>query len=457
MKSFTSLTGIFKAAAKPKRKEEDQPEKETSSGQMSMFDDLKKADDEEDEDEKRDKKLQDRLDEEAAGGEEAYKLQKEEEEDDDAEKALSEPDMVKGGPFIGPRGGKWADSQHKIPWSDKKHSGKSEPKAKEHDEHGARELELEVANNQNLYRKHEAMKDSLTKKIANGAYDHAQATKLFMYLADAAAKENVKEFGGSFSPATRRAAARTLANEFHEEVKDGEHDDRLSGVYAKRAKAGGGLAKMIKQGKSQEKPSSDDGKAARLKERRREMAERKAKVHAEKDGKTSKSFSDIEGMDIVKNMAKVQAHMKNGKSIEEAVRAAYPDYTDKEIAKYLEDMKKGYGVYRAKKKAKKMMKADDENARMVMKLTRGALEESMSIMRGDPTKSQVATALSTAIKKGFNVPVDDVEGMIFDDLATCDNVARKSFANACMMTDVSYPELQVAGDMVGHLEELAQG
>lgn len=30
-------------------------------------------------------------------------------------------DMVKAGPFIGPRGGKWADPQYKIPWREKKH------------------------------------------------------------------------------------------------------------------------------------------------------------------------------------------------------------------------------------------------------------------------------------------------------------------------------------------------
>ncbi len=29
-------------------------------------------------------------------------------------------DLVKGGPYIGPRGGKWADPQHKIPWQEEK-------------------------------------------------------------------------------------------------------------------------------------------------------------------------------------------------------------------------------------------------------------------------------------------------------------------------------------------------
>jgi hypothetical protein len=31
-------------------------------------------------------------------------------------------DLVKGGPYIGPRGGKWADPQHKIPWKEDHHA-----------------------------------------------------------------------------------------------------------------------------------------------------------------------------------------------------------------------------------------------------------------------------------------------------------------------------------------------
>lgn len=40
-------------------------------------------------------------------------------------------DLVKAGPFIGPRGGKWADLQFKVPWHEKEHAGKPAPKAKE--------------------------------------------------------------------------------------------------------------------------------------------------------------------------------------------------------------------------------------------------------------------------------------------------------------------------------------
>ena len=174
-----------------------------------------------------------------------------------------------------------------------------------------------------------------------------------------------------------------------------------------------------------------------------------------KEEEAEKSFSGLEGMDIVKNMAKVQAEMKSGKSAKEAVQAAYPDYTEEQVEAYLKDMKKGYGIYRAKKE-EKMIKSDNENTRLVMNITKGALEESISIMRGEPSRVDVATALASSIKKGFNIPAEFPE-MMLDDLDTCSNVARKSFANACMMTETGYPELQVAGDMVGYLEELTKG
>ena len=40
-------------------------------------------------------------------------------EDAELAKALALPDLVKsGGPFVGPRGGKWADAKHTIPWDE---------------------------------------------------------------------------------------------------------------------------------------------------------------------------------------------------------------------------------------------------------------------------------------------------------------------------------------------------
>ena len=179
-----------------------------------------------------------------------------------------EADMAKssGGPFIGKRGGKWADPQHKIPWNEKKHAGKPAPTEKPHDEHGARELELHIDNTEHLtnetkrsaYGEHQTQRGSihqnLARKIAAGKYDHAQASKLFQYHVDEASKHYSKEYGAPaggghhFDAATRRHVAREMANQFHDEVIDGEHDHHVAtGVHAKRAKAGGGLSAMAQK------------------------------------------------------------------------------------------------------------------------------------------------------------------------------------------------------------------
>jgi hypothetical protein len=164
------------------------------------------------------------------------------------------------GPYIGKRGGKWADPQHKIPWKESKHAGKAAPKEKEHDSHGATELELHIDNTEHLA--NESVRDqhgerqtqrgaihrNLARKVAAGNYDHAQAGKLFQYHVDAAAKDYQKQHGGNFDAATRRHVARGMADEFHQNVKDGYHDHHVSsGVHAKRAKAGGGLSNMAEQ------------------------------------------------------------------------------------------------------------------------------------------------------------------------------------------------------------------
>jgi hypothetical protein len=204
--------------------------------------DMEKADDEEEEEEEMDPALAE------AAKDDPSLLEDEEKSVKKAWETIL--DLEKAGPFIGKRGGKWADSKHTIPWKESKHAGKAEPKSKGHDESGARELQLHVENTYSHYNQHESIRDNLVKKIANGKYDHAQASKLFEYLAESGSKSYSKEFGAPaggghhFDPATRRAVARQMANDFHDEVKDGEHDHRLKGVHAKRAKAGGGISKM---------------------------------------------------------------------------------------------------------------------------------------------------------------------------------------------------------------------
>ena len=161
-----------------------------------------------------------------------------------------EPDLVKsGGPFIGKRGGKWADAKHTIPWKEGKHGGKAAPASEDHDEHGARELALHIDNTQHLANEtvhhrgtwggagtkqttqRGSIHANLLKKIANGKYDHAQAGKLFAHLAESASKDYGNTHGHPaggghhFDAKTRRAVGRQMADEFHDNVQDGHHDD----------------------------------------------------------------------------------------------------------------------------------------------------------------------------------------------------------------------------------------
>jgi hypothetical protein len=142
-----------------------------------------------------------------------------------------------GGPFIGPRGGKWADPQFKIPWHEKKHAGKPAPKAKDHDEHGATELQLHIENTYGHHGHHEVIRNNMANHVARGTYDHGQAVRGFQKLADAGSKQYQKEFGtGSghaFDPHTRLHVARELADQFHDETQYGEHDHRLNKKHQK--------------------------------------------------------------------------------------------------------------------------------------------------------------------------------------------------------------------------------
>lgn len=164
--------------------------------------------------------------------------------DDDVEKSflesydglVTDQYLQKAGPYIGARGGKWADPEHKIPWNEKKHANKPSPTAKKHDPEGSRELELYATNDGDLHRQqHEPIRDNLSRKMASGKYDHAQATKLYGYLADNASKKYAKEMGSgsghAFDPATRMAMAKRMADQFHEEAMSGDHDHRVPKKY----------------------------------------------------------------------------------------------------------------------------------------------------------------------------------------------------------------------------------
>jgi len=177
--------------------------------------------------------------------------------------------VAESGPFTGERGGKWADKEHTIPWHDKKHSGKPAPKAKAHDEHESHNLHLisehnarphhggkypphgsEAASEHRLHASKEHIKANLIKHVSSGKYCHAQATKSWASHAKLVSDHNKKfNGGGAADPATRNHAAKQMADEFHDELKDGEHDDHevLTGVHKKRSDAGGGISAMAKK------------------------------------------------------------------------------------------------------------------------------------------------------------------------------------------------------------------
>jgi hypothetical protein len=104
------------------------------------------------------------------------------------------------------------------------------------DEHAATELQMYADNDSRLY--HSSfipIVKNLANKAAKGEYDSARAVDAFMYLADAAAKKYVAEFGSRgdridsvFNHATRRAVAAEWAKTFEHEYQAGNWDKHLT-------------------------------------------------------------------------------------------------------------------------------------------------------------------------------------------------------------------------------------
>ena len=98
------------------------------------------------------------------------------------------------------------------------------------DKHAARELELYIDNDGQLYSQRiEPVLKNLSKKHAKGKYDHKLAVKLWMYTVDEGAKKYHKEFGMSgkwndtFSKATRLVVAGELEKNHREEIENGDY------------------------------------------------------------------------------------------------------------------------------------------------------------------------------------------------------------------------------------------
>jgi hypothetical protein len=92
------------------------------------------------------------------------------------------------------------------------------------DEVAVRELELYVDNTRSLYdQKVKIFWKSMAAKVARKRYDHEKAVYGFLHLADRAAKQYAKEFGGTwhtmFPKPERMEVARTLRDEFEDMVQ----------------------------------------------------------------------------------------------------------------------------------------------------------------------------------------------------------------------------------------------
>jgi hypothetical protein len=109
----------------------------------------------------------------------------------------------------------------------------------ESDESLATELELFAENDGDLYRSMtEGILKNLATKKAQGKYDSEKAVQAFMYLAEAGAKEYIRQHGSPgdiwhamFPIGVRRMAATKWRDEFEEEFRLGNYDHLVPKKY----------------------------------------------------------------------------------------------------------------------------------------------------------------------------------------------------------------------------------
>lgn len=101
------------------------------------------------------------------------------------------------------------------------------------------ELKMFIDNDADLYRQqHTPILKNLMTKHAQGRYNSALATKLFMYLVDNGAKKYAREHGGPgakwndmFPKAVRTKTAEALRDDFEDEAKLGNYDEFIPAKY----------------------------------------------------------------------------------------------------------------------------------------------------------------------------------------------------------------------------------
>jgi len=113
---------------------------------------------------------------------------------------------------------------NKLEENDKHKIGKND--------HDARELHTYADNHADLHRQRiTPIHKNLRNKMASGKYDHDKAHKAFGYAAKDAADRYKKEHGHTFSKGDRDKVAGAMRDQFHDEAKDGHHDNHLHKKY----------------------------------------------------------------------------------------------------------------------------------------------------------------------------------------------------------------------------------
>lgn len=103
----------------------------------------------------------------------------------------------------------------------------------------ARELKLYIENESALYPQVKSIQANLAAKKKAGKYSHALAPKTWAYVVEAGAKKYAAEFGGQwntmFTPATRKAAAQSMADAFRDQM----NAEGVEGFLRSRGMRGG--------------------------------------------------------------------------------------------------------------------------------------------------------------------------------------------------------------------------
>lgn len=90
--------------------------------------------------------------------------------------------------------------------------------------HEARELELYMENDYELYKQREPFLANMRKKMKKGTYRSDLGVKLWMYYVERGARKYIKEYGGTlkmFPPAVRREVAARFCKEAEDVLKGG--------------------------------------------------------------------------------------------------------------------------------------------------------------------------------------------------------------------------------------------